>query len=102
MKICVHSHLPIFQFAKFVMHGLQYESSSTQLSIAAESLSVSKHNSPLKEPNTLLGMSLPAQVPLFAKSRSDVRQHPRLLKWIEFQINIIEQKRNSEPQVDRE
>ena len=37
------------------------ESSSVQLSVAAESLSVSKHNSPLEEPNTLLGMPLPAQ-----------------------------------------
>ena len=46
-------------------------------------------------------MSLPCtSVLLFAKSRSDVRQHPRLIKWIGFQINIIEQKQNSELQVD--
>ena len=37
------------------------ESSCMQLNVAAESLS-EQYNSPLKEPNTSLGMSLPAQV----------------------------------------
>ena len=37
------------------------ESSSAQLSVAVESLS-EQYNSPLKEPNTSLGKSFPAQV----------------------------------------
>ena len=54
------THL-IIKLVVFKQVASHIESSSAQLSVVAESLS-EQYNSPLKEPNTSLGMSLPAQV----------------------------------------